>query len=114
MLNCFRLIFVFVIKKQKSDGFPKVLKHVDAKQEVMKIPFLIYDAKIPYGYKNYILNINQEWRYFSLHFPLVPEGTKNIDLIEKETEKIDPAQFNFYSISLNEASKQYKIAPPEL
>ncbi len=76
--------------------------------------FLINATNIPYGPEKLHFNSTLEWRYFSLYFPLVPEGTKTIDLIEKETEKIDPTQFNFYTISLNEVSKQYKIALPEL
>ncbi len=75
--------------------------------------FLINATNIPYGPEKLHFNSTLEWRYFSLHFPLLPEGTKMIDLIEKETDKTDPTQFNFYSISLSEASKQYKIAAPE-
>ena len=66
---------------------------------------LINATNIPYGPEKHHFNSKLEWRYFSLYFPSLDENVDEFDLIEKETKLIDPTQFNFYQVKLNEKDK---------
>jgi hypothetical protein len=66
-------------------------------------------TNIPYGPELLHFNSKLEWRYFSLYFPPLPENIEEIDIIEKETINIDPTQFNFYKVRLDELQKQFRL-----
>ena len=69
--------------------------------------FLIKATNIPFGPKKHHFSSSIEWRYFSLYFPRLPEGTLSFDLIEKEFG--DKDEFNFYNIRLDEEEKKSMI-----
>lgn len=69
--------------------------------------FLIKATNIPFGPAKHHFNSSIEWRYFSLYFPRLPEGTRSFDLIEKEFG--DKNEFNFYNIRLDEEEKMSMI-----
>lgn len=64
-------------------------------------------TNVPYGPEKHHFNSTIEWRYFSLFFPKLPEGTLCFDLIEKEFG--DHNHFNFFSIRLDEEGKKTYI-----
>ena len=70
--------------------------------------FLLTNAtNIPYGPEKYHFHSKIEWRYFSLHFPPLPEGVELIDLIEQENGNSN--DFNFYGIKLDDKSRREMI-----
>jgi hypothetical protein len=70
--------------------------------------FILTNAtNIPYGPEKLHFNSSIEWRYFSLHFPKLPEGIEVIDLIEKDPGTSD--DFNFFGIKLNDLVKKSLI-----
>ncbi len=74
-------------------------------------------TNIPYGPEKLHFNSSIEWRYFSLHFPplpeylnlnsIAPESIKVIDLIEIENGTEN--EFNFYGIRLDDDTTKYRI-----
>jgi hypothetical protein len=64
-------------------------------------------TNIPYGPEKLHFNSTIEWRYFSLYFPRLPDGTKSFDLIEKEFG--DETEFNFFNIRLDEEEQKSMI-----
>ncbi len=89
----------FIRTKQMMET---IEKSIHPKKEGTKY-FLIKATNIPYGPEKLHFNSTIEWRYFSLHFPRLPEGTRSFNLIESEFG--DKDEFNFYNIRLDEEEK---------
>lgn len=69
--------------------------------------FLTNATNIPYGPERLNFNSTIEFRYFSLHFPPLPENVNSFDLIEKEDGTAN--DFNFFRIDLSDIRKQELI-----
>lgn len=58
--------------------------------------------------KKYFSNPNQTL-YYTLYFPALPKGVKEIDIIEKESRVPGHNYFNFYGVSLEKIKKEILI-----
>lgn len=95
----------------KKDTFIRVKESGNktfAMKNETKTKYLLKRAtNVPYGPEKHHFNSTIEWRYFSLFFPKLPEGTLSFDLIEKEFG--DHNNFNFHNIRLDEEGKKTYI-----
>lgn len=101
-----------------NGGWIKISPKTFIRPKGSQMKYILTNAtNIPYGPEKLHFNSSIEWRYFSLHFPPLPEHLdldtaepvtlKVIDLIEND--KGTENDFNFYGIRLDEEEKKSKI-----
>ncbi len=91
-----------------NGGWIKISPDTFIRPSGTKKKFILKDAKnIPYGPEKLHFNSTMEWRYFSLIFPALPDGTEYFDLIEKEHG--DATDFNLYQIDISEKAKKLDL-----
>ncbi|GAB4147026.1 MAG: hypothetical protein Fur0041_21170 [Bacteroidia bacterium] len=66
--------------------------------------YLVRACGIPFAPAKYMLKGPGEMIYFTLFFPLLPKGTKAIDMIEIVNDKSNP--YNIYGISLETIQRE--------
>lgn len=65
---------------------------------------MVRAVNIPIAPKMHHFKSNKECLYYTLYFPPLPKDTKEIDIIEMETN--DPSFFNFYGVSMERVRKE--------
>lgn len=66
-------------------------------------------VNIPIAPKRYHFKSSKGSLYYTLYFPPLPRDTKEIDIIELETN--DPSYFNFYGVSVERIKREVIVVP---